>query len=726
MLLTRPALPQMCKNNNGNTTDGLSDDVPDKLANLNEYCHLQDQEQGNLRHKHRQTPVDNHFDRESPTSPSPELHKYISIINPNYPGFQHLAHTLHYSLPICSDSETEYSTDSCQSTSDSCQSGDNIENHTDQQNIETPTDTYRRYSTVSQNSMNFVSGEQERYLNYENITRCNENQFHNDRSNRKNVELYNKFITIPRDDNFGQLEDTDQIPENECQSNSESWPNTVVHMSEDTEPCSDINGQTIDSCQSDCSSCCDSNCCSGCQSPCNGCQICESENSSVCEQQQEYGLLHNDGDCGKCSSEVNQDKNFANNNNVYSAKEDDSEHIPDNDRANMRQSNVSVVGDLSSEIENAIDEKLSKFSLSQKNQRTESISAAEHSDRPLNNKMADAFLSNARDTIPMQTTEKYCLGSEKESIPPGTMNQSSKLDKTQINSQVKRSRQLRNAAKIQQQKQQSEQESLDGFDVYNIETAMPVIDLDAIEAHLKAAKDEEMRRRTDREEIRRRLAMGPEPENFSKAPRKKSLQSRLQSGMNLQICFMNDVSDNEGLTSEINVQENEKPALMSETIGLSENTIVPPNHFKSIDEPNTDANERSGLLTIQMPKTEEDFFACQARLQVEARLALAQAKQMAHMQMELERQKQVSSPITDVIRSALTTVGCASPEHHRRLSRRLLTSMTIAQLQVVVCRLHTQVEIFNEQLVGLLMNRDELHMSQDSMLVDIEDLTRYL
>lgn len=48
--------------------------------------------------------------------------------------------------------------------------------------------------------------------------------------------------------------------------------------------------------------------------------------------------------------------------------------------------------------------------------------------------------------------------------------------------------------------------------------------------------------------------MGPEPENFSKAPRKQSLQSRLQSGMNLQICFMNDVSDNEGLTSEINVQ----------------------------------------------------------------------------------------------------------------------------------------------------------------------------
>ena len=28
--------------------------------------------------------------------------------------------------------------------------------------------------------------------------------------------------------------------------------------------------------------------------------------------------------------------------------------------------------------------------------------------------------------------------------------------------------------------------------------------------------------------------------------------------------------------------------------------------------------------------------------------------------------------------------------------------------------------------MNLLMERDELHMSQDSMLVDIEDLTRYL
>lgn len=41
------------------------------------------------------------------------------------------------------------------------------------------------------------------------------------------------------------------------------------------------------------------------------------------------------------------------------------------------------------------------------------------------------------------------------------------------------------------------------------------------------------------------------------------------------------------------------------------------------------------LQPITQPMTEVDFFARQARLQTEARMALAQAKEMARMQMEV-------------------------------------------------------------------------------------------
>ncbi len=45
---------------------------------------------------------------------------------------------------------------------------------------------------------------------------------------------------------------------------------------------------------------------------------------------------------------------------------------------------------------------------------------------------------------------------------------------------------------------------------------------------------------------------------------------------------------------------------------------------------------------------EEDFDAKQARLQEEARIALARAEPLARMQMELERQQRKKSPVTEL------------------------------------------------------------------------------
>ncbi|XP_050295779.1 uncharacterized protein LOC126735738 [Anthonomus grandis grandis] len=293
---------------------------------------------------------------------------------------------------------------------------------------------------------------------------------------------------------------------------------------------------------------------------------------------------------------------------------------------------------------------------------------------------------------------------------------------------IKRDPLNRRSVPMVRDRRKAHDESLGGFDVYNIETAMPKIDLDAIENHLKAARDEERRRRIDREEIRRRLAMGNEDDYYSDRPgRKPSLQARLQSGMNLQICFMNEtVSDNESPSSD-----NECPLTNPKPTKTSRNN---PQLQKSGSGNVLQPAQRPATLALQPAPppqlggatSETDFFTKQARLQTEARMALAQAKEMARMQMEIEKQRQKKSPITEMVRNSLEKVGIPFPEEKRRLSRQILTDMNVAQLQVIVNDLHTQIETLNEQLVKFLMNRDDLHMEQDSMLVDIEDLTRYL
>lgn len=75
-----------------------------------------------------------------------------------------------------------------------------------------------------------------------------------------------------------------------------------------------------------------------------------------------------------------------------------------------------------------------------------------------------------------------------------------------------------------------------------------------------------LQRCNDREEIRRRLAMGNDTDDYygsDRTGRKASLQSRLQSGMNLQICFMNET-----------ISDNESPSSDSET--FKENNVISP------------------------------------------------------------------------------------------------------------------------------------------------------
>lgn len=107
--------------------------------------------------------------------------------------------------------------------------------------------------------------------------------------------------------------------------------------------------------------------------------------------------------------------------------------------------------------------------------------------------------------------------------------------------------------------------------------------------------------------------------------------------MNLQICFMNEtVSDTESPSSDTECSLADTKQHKSLPVKTNK---LQPSHQKSAVQPRPVSLPigitQPLLQPVTQPMTEADFFARQARLQTEARMALAQAKEMAHMQMEV-------------------------------------------------------------------------------------------
>ncbi|XP_052783724.1 uncharacterized protein LOC128219773 [Mya arenaria] len=273
------------------------------------------------------------------------------------------------------------------------------------------------------------------------------------------------------------------------------------------------------------------------------------------------------------------------------------------------------------------------------------------------------------------------------------------------------------------------------FDVYNIETAMPNMDWKTLEAKLRIASEQakliQEARRNDREEIRKKLAFGGEDDSYDDNEdeeagfSKPRLQSRLHSG--LQICFMNESpgdTDNEGVSPrQPDIHDNAR--LMAKVSNLvdSDNNLSTVEDLNQSSTPPTTATQSCSpprLKAGDLPSPADDFHSRQERLQNEAKLALAQAGSMAHMQLEIEKQTKKKSPIAEM--AGIPGLG---ERRRKKLAPRQLQQMNLAQTQVLYNDLQTQIESLNEDLVRLLMERDELHMEQDSMLVDIEDLTRH-
>ncbi|XP_069752865.1 schwannomin-interacting protein 1 isoform X2 [Narcine bancroftii] len=259
------------------------------------------------------------------------------------------------------------------------------------------------------------------------------------------------------------------------------------------------------------------------------------------------------------------------------------------------------------------------------------------------------------------------------------------------------------------------------------EPQLPTMDWEALEKHLAGLQFQEQEaqnqnptqtkanftsaQKNERESIRQKLALGSffddGPGIYTSCSKsgKPSLSSRLQSGMNLQICFVND-----------NGSDKDSDADDSKT-ETSLDTPLSPISKQSSSYSDRDTTEEESESLDDM-----DFLTRQKKLQAEAKMALAMAKPMAKMQVEVEKQNRKKSPVADLLPHM---PHISESLMKRSLKPTDLRDMTIGQLQVIVNDLHSQIETLNEELVQLLLIRDELHMEQDAMLVDIEDLTRH-
>ncbi|XP_036411829.1 schwannomin-interacting protein 1 isoform X2 [Colossoma macropomum] len=269
---------------------------------------------------------------------------------------------------------------------------------------------------------------------------------------------------------------------------------------------------------------------------------------------------------------------------------------------------------------------------------------------------------------------------------------------------------------------------LGGYREENVveESQLPTMDWAALERHLAGLQFREQQenqnqglgrtnstnaQKNERESIRQKLALGSffddGPGIYTSCSKsgKPSLSSRLQSGMNLQICFVNDSGSDKDSDADDSKTE------------TSLDTPLSPMSKQSSSYSDRDTTEDDSESLEDM-----DFLSRQKKLQAEAKLALAMAKPMAKMQVEVEKQNRKKSPVADLLPHMPHISECLMK---RSLKPTDLRDMTLGQLQVIVNDLHSQIESLNEELVQLLLIRDELHMEQDAMLVDIEDLTRH-
>uniref|UniRef100_A0A915Q5D3 Schwannomin interacting protein 1 C-terminal domain-containing protein n=1 Tax=Setaria digitata TaxID=48799 RepID=A0A915Q5D3_9BILA len=224
----------------------------------------------------------------------------------------------------------------------------------------------------------------------------------------------------------------------------------------------------------------------------------------------------------------------------------------------------------------------------------------------------------------------------------------------------------------------------------NLDTCLPQLDFNKLEEKLNNAARERVvtERKLLGEQVDQYTA-GPVPRVYTR-PSRSNLGFRLQTAMNLQVCYINDLKEDE---EEKESSDDDFSVPKSKSAPNLRNSVI----------------DGSSLKASQLRQAVSAYREKRQVLEEETKMMLAKAKQAAKMQMEIEKLN------TDRSTTAIPP----------KASRLQLSKMTRGQLIEISEKISKRIDEENAELMRLLVEKDSLYMQQDSMLVDIEDMIQH-
>ncbi|XP_023335499.1 schwannomin-interacting protein 1 [Eurytemora carolleeae] len=222
-----------------------------------------------------------------------------------------------------------------------------------------------------------------------------------------------------------------------------------------------------------------------------------------------------------------------------------------------------------------------------------------------------------------------------------------------------------------------------------------------------------------REDIRRKLANFGEPDD-------DDIQAE---DNNLEICFINETASDEieeGVCLNPLAEESEEEADEDEDDDLDDSEYLEDSRVFPRSKSEWEAfrsPEHSTLSVSECSKPDPRSRAERLKSREEkrkrkcqraARLALAQCAQVARRQLLVEKEQRLETTRLKKI------IGL----NHSQLNQTNLHQFNISTLQVILNDVRESIELNNAELVQLLIKKDDLQSEQESMLIDIEDISQ--